>query len=71
MVKIDYTSKSINNEGKIRFGKFELNIYEDLKSCGAHIIDTKKMPIEVDATTSRYIDDIIKKLNYPESSSIV
>lgn len=38
VVKIEYYSPSIDNEGNIRFSKFELKIDEDLKD-----------PIEVDA----------------------
>lgn len=67
MVKIEYRSPLIDNEGNIRFNKFELKIGEDLKVMWSiyHQYQTKDL-IEVDAKIVRYVDDIIKMLKLPK-----
>lgn len=67
MVKIEYRSPLIDNEGNIMFNKFELKIGEDLKVMWSiyHQYQTKDL-IEVDAKIVRYVDDIIKMLKLPK-----
>lgn len=72
MVKIEYRSPSIDNQGKLKFNNFELKIDEDLKIMlnTYHRYETK-CQIEVDAIVAIFFDDIIKMLKLPESSSNV
>lgn len=72
VVKIEYHSPSIDNEGKIWFSKFELKMDGDLKLMWStyHRYETNGL-IKVDATITRSVNDIIKILKHPESSSNV
>lgn len=72
VVKIDYSSPSIDNEGKSRFIKFELKKDEDLKTMWStyHRYETKGL-VEMYAIIARFIDDIINMLKCPESSCTV
>lgn len=71
VVKIEYRSPSIYNEGKLKFNNFELKTNEDLrfKSYVEYILLLrKKSLIEVNTTVAISIDDILKDA---ETSSII
>lgn len=58
VIKIKYHLPSIDNEGKIRFGKFEMKSDENLKVMWStnHRYEIKDL-IEMDATIVRSVDD--------------
>lgn len=72
VIKIEYGSPWIDNEGNVKLKNFELKTNEDLRVMW-NTFDRyeKKGLIEVDVTVVRSLGDIIKKLKHLESSSNV
>lgn len=72
VVKIKYCSPSIDNEDKVRFSKFDLNMDEDLRLMWNtfHRYETKD-PIKVNATIASSTNDILKMLKLLKSSTNV
>lgn len=70
VVKIEFRAPSIDIEGKVKYNNFDLKTDEDLKvRWRTYRYRLTKGPIEFDATIVKFVDDIIKILTCPESSS--
>ena len=64
--KIEYRSPSIDNEGNLQFMNRELKNGDDLRAMwSAYRSFQEKVSIELDATLSRTVDDIMRMLQRP------
>lgn len=69
LVKIEYHSPPIDNQGNIEFNKFELKSYEDLwVICNTFHRYATKGSIKMDVKLMKSTDDIMKMMKYHESS---
>lgn len=67
VVKLEYHSPWIDDEGKIWFTKLEVKTNEDLNvTCSIFYRYSSKGPIEVDVTIARSTRDILKMLQRAE-----
>ena len=66
VVKLEYRSPSLNDEGGIKFTPFEIKNDEDLAVLWTTFDRfSSKGPIELDAKLQRSADDVIKMLTHP------
>lgn len=64
--KVEYRSSSIDNGGKIEFSKFELKTQVDVRVAWKKFFYFEiKVPLMLEATISRSIEDILKMLKRP------
>lgn len=70
--KIEFRASWIDTDGNVKYNHIKLKTDEDLKIIWrTYHCRLTKGPIEFDAVISKFVDDIIKMLKRPESSSIV
>ena len=64
--KIEYRSPSVDNEGNLQFMNRELKNDDDLRAMwSTYRSFQEKVSIELDATLSRTVDDIMRMLQHP------
>lgn len=67
VIKLEYRSSSLDNEGKIQFTNFELKTNEDLQVMWSIFYRyASKGLIEVDTKIERPTNDIVNMLQHPE-----
>ena len=65
-MKFEYHSSSIDNRGKIEFNDFELKTDVDVRAMRNTFFRFEtKVPLELKATISRSVEDIMKILKRP------
>ena len=66
IVKLEYRTSSIDNGGKIEFNKFELKTQADVRAMwNTYFRFETKVLLELEATISRSVEDIVKMLKRP------